>query len=72
MKNPVIAVALSGGVDSLVSGYLLKQKYKHVFGIHFTTGYEKEPADPARLENQLGFPVTCIDLSNVFEKKIVQ
>ena len=24
MKNPVIAIALSGGVDSLVSGYLLK------------------------------------------------
>ena len=72
MKNPVVAVALSGGVDSLVSGYLLKQKYKHVFGIHFTTGYEKEPADHTGLENQLGFPVTCIDLSKVFEKKIVQ
>ncbi len=72
MKNPVVAVALSGGVDSLVSGYLLKQKYKHVFGIHFTTGYEKEPADHTGLENQLGFPVICIDLSKVFEKKIVQ
>ena len=72
MKNPVIAVALSGGVDSLVSGYLLKQKYKHVFGIHFTTGYEKEPADLILLEKQLGFPVFCIDLSKSFEKKIIQ
>ena len=72
MKYPVIAIALSGGVDSLVSGYLLKQKYKHVFGIHFTTGYEKEPADLTCIENQLGFPVTCIDLSKIFEKKIVQ
>lgn len=72
MKNPVIAVALSGGVDSLVSGYLLKLKYKHVFGIHFTTGYEKEPLDTPALEKQLGFPVTCIDLSKKFEKKIIQ
>ena len=72
MKNPVIAIALSGGVDSLVSGYLLKQKYKHVFGIHFTTGYEKEPADLTRIESQLKFPVTCVDLSKIFEKKIVQ
>ncbi|MDA3790049.1 MAG: tRNA 2-thiouridine(34) synthase MnmA [Desulfobacula sp.] len=72
MKSPIVAVALSGGVDSLVSGYRLKQKYKHVFGIHFTTGYEKEPADLTSIENQLGFPVTCIDLSKIFEKKIVQ
>ncbi|OGR41778.1 MAG: tRNA 2-thiouridine(34) synthase MnmA [Desulfobacula sp. RIFOXYB2_FULL_45_6] len=71
MKDPVIAVALSGGIDSLVSGYLLKQKYKHVFGIHFRTGYEKEPIDPSRLEHQLGFPVTCIDLSKVFEEKVI-
>lgn len=72
MKNPVVAVALSGGVDSLVSGYFLKQKYKQVFGIHFTTGYEKEPADLLLLETQLGFPVTGIDLSKSFEKKVVQ
>ncbi len=72
MKSPIVAIALSGGVDSLVSGYLLKQKYKHVFGIHFTTGYEKNPIDLTRIENQLKLPVTCIDLSEIFEKKIVQ
>ncbi|MBU1340288.1 MAG: tRNA 2-thiouridine(34) synthase MnmA [Proteobacteria bacterium] len=71
MKHPVVAVALSGGVDSLVSGYLLKQKFKHVFGIHFTTGYEKEPASVELLEKQLGFPVTIVDLSKTFEKKVV-
>lgn len=71
MKSPVIAVALSGGVDSLVSGYLLKQKFKNVFGIHFTTGYEKEIFDPDILAKQLGLPVTCVDLSKKFNTKVV-
>jgi tRNA-specific 2-thiouridylase len=71
MSPPVVAVALSGGIDSLVSGYLLKQKYNHVFGLHFRTGYEKDPVDSSLLENQLGFPVFCVDLSQAFEEKVV-
>jgi tRNA-specific 2-thiouridylase len=55
-----------------VSGFLLKQRFKRVFGIHFTTGYERVPADLHRLEEQLGFPVTDIDLGRVFEEKVVQ
>ncbi|MGA6924589.1 MAG: tRNA 2-thiouridine(34) synthase MnmA, partial [Desulfosarcina sp.] len=35
-----IAIAVSGGVDSLVSAYLLKRRGLDVFGIHFLTGYE--------------------------------
>ncbi len=72
MKDPVVAVALSGGIDSLVSGYLLKQKYNSVFGIHFTTGYEQNPVDVSLLENRLGFDVHCIDLSKSFEEKVIR
>lgn len=72
MPSPVVAIALSGGVDSLVSGFLIKQAYKNVFGIHFTTGYEAIPTDVKALENQLGFPVHSIDLASVFEEKVVQ
>ena len=34
------AIAISGGIDSLVSAYLLKEKGHEIFGIHFITGYE--------------------------------
>ena len=71
IKNSVIAIALSGGIDSLVAGYLLKQSYKNVFGIHFYTGYEKELPDISMIQDQLGLPISCIDLSSIFEEKVV-
>lgn len=37
------AIAISGGVDSLIAAYLLKEKGHEVFGIHFITGYESLP-----------------------------
>src|SRR4030042_1459849 len=35
-----IAIALSGGVDSMMAAYLLKKEGHAVFGIHFLTGFE--------------------------------
>lgn len=72
MNEPVVAVALSGGVDSLVSGYLLKERFRSVFGIHFTTGYEAHPVETEQLEKQLGFPVKVVDLSLQFEEKVIR
>ncbi|MBA3012522.1 MAG: tRNA 2-thiouridine(34) synthase MnmA [Proteobacteria bacterium] len=72
MTEPVVAIALSGGVDSLVAGFLIKKAYKKVLGIHFTTGYEKLPTPIHSIENQLGLPVHTIDLSDSFEEKVVQ
>ncbi len=72
MASPVVAIALSGGVDSLVAGFLMKKAYKEVFGVHFTTGYEKTPTNVKALENQLGFPVHTINLTQLFEKQVVQ
>jgi tRNA-specific 2-thiouridylase len=45
--KPPIAIAVSGGIDSLVAAYLLKKEGHDVIGIHFVTGYEVEdPLDP--------------------------
>ena len=70
-----IAIAVSGGVDSLVSAHLLKQQHGDVFGIHFLTGYEKS-AEPGSggieaLGRQLDLPVVVVDLKVQFKTMVV-
>ena len=70
-----IAIAVSGGVDSLVSAYLLKKQHGDVFGIHFLTGYEK-PVEPGcegiqALGRQLDLPVVVVDLKAPFKTLVV-
>ncbi len=56
-----IAIALSGGVDSLVCAYLLKQQGHPLIGIHFLTGFESglsifgEEAKPETTGDLLAF-----------------
>jgi tRNA-specific 2-thiouridylase len=38
--NPLIAIALSGGVDSMMAAAFLKEQGHRVLGIHFLTGYQ--------------------------------
>ena len=40
--TPATAIALSGGIDSLVAAALLKAQGHRVIGLHFLTGYETE------------------------------
>ncbi len=40
--KPLIAVALSGGVDSMMAAIFLKEQGHKIIGIHFITGYETD------------------------------
>jgi tRNA-specific 2-thiouridylase len=76
-----IAVAVSGGVDSLVAAYLLLQEGCSVEGIHFLTGFE--PAESgwrssdtvshpiSVIGEQLGIPVTLVDCRKEFQSNVV-
>ncbi len=80
-----IAVAVSGGVDSLTAAFLLKRQGWDVVGIHFLSGYPKPArstpgAAPSslgaadrlvKMGDALGFPVHVIDCRKLFQKRVV-
>ena len=80
--NSTIAVAISGGVDSLVAAYILKEQGKHIIGIHFLTGFEttSDHPDPNQSQisdriheigSQLEIPVKLFDCRIEFKKQVV-
>ncbi len=80
--KPTTAVAISGGVDSMMTAYLLKQQGHRVIGIHFITGFEtasaytREPGsvkkhNVLKIGEQLGIPVEIVDIRPEFQEKIV-
>lgn len=74
MTDP-LAIAVSGGVDSLVCAYLVKRQGGDVVGIHFLTGFEN-PAEPGseavqELFRPLDIPVVVVDLKIPFKSNVV-
>lgn len=70
------AVAISGGVDSLMTAHLLLEEGHQVMGIHFTHGFEssggsnaKERA--ARIAEILGIPFHHLNLADRFKNEVV-
>ncbi len=71
-----VAVALSGGVDSLTAAYLLKQESLEIVGVHFLTGFEGEPPERAAhrvraIGDRLRIPVHVADVSAEFKTGVV-
>jgi tRNA-uridine 2-sulfurtransferase len=81
--KPLTAIALSGGIDSLMAAHLLKEKGHRVIGIHFITGYEDPIHEnvpknrPLRshkifsISDQLQIAIEIIDCRIEFEKHVV-
>ena len=75
----VTAVAVSGGIDSLVAASLIKETGDDVVGIHFTTGFESGDTDTVYIagdmaesvSRQLGIPVHIMNLEDQFKRYVV-
>ena len=65
------AVAISGGVDSLMAAHLLQQQGHRVVGLHFTTGYEPQTIPIAIVADQLGIDFHVVDLRGEFSSSVV-
>jgi len=72
--GPIVAVAVSGGIDSLTAAYLLKTRGLDVVAIHFITGFEADPDLGAKVRTvllPLGIHVHLLDCRSVFKSTVV-
>ncbi len=74
MTDPV-AIAVSGGIDSLVCAHLLQKRGHDIWGVHFLTGFENS-GDPSvrrirQLFKKIGVPVRIINLAKPFSSLVV-
>lgn len=70
-KNIKVAVAMSGGVDSSVTAYILKKQGYDIFGITMIT-CDTEDQDAARVCEDLGIKHYVIDVRNEFDDKVIK
>ena len=79
---PTVAVAISGGVDSMMAAHLLNDRGHRVIGIHFLTGFESPvrsadsteesiPHKIRKIGKQLRIPIEIVDCRLAFKQHVV-
>ncbi|MBQ5858278.1 MAG: tRNA 2-thiouridine(34) synthase MnmA [Peptococcaceae bacterium] len=77
-KKPVVALGMSGGVDSSVAVHLLQKAGYEVYGIHMLMIPEKFQPNPTSqndakaVAEQFGIKFTVLDVRGKFEECIIQ
>ncbi|CAN2045951.1 tRNA-specific 2-thiouridylase MnmA [Candidatus Magnetomoraceae bacterium gMMP-1] len=70
----MIAIAMSGGLDSLAAACLLKEQGEKLIGIHFITGYNQSKTEIDKVYNaaeSIGIPFKIIDCADEFQSQVV-
>ena len=71
MDKKVVAIALSGGVDSATSAYILKNQGYEVFGITMKLFKDQNCDDAKLVADKLNIKHYIIDFSKYFEEEVI-
>ncbi len=77
MKNGIIAIGMSGGVDSSVAAYLLTKRWKRVVGVSHYIWEDSNCCDTETLQrardlcDQVGVPFFILNLVDEFRRSVV-
>lgn len=71
-KNKKVLLALSGGVDSAVAGFILKKQGYNVSGLFFKIYSDIDTTKVERVASKLGIDLRIVDISDEFKSEVIE